>query len=277
MAEAPRSVVLNLFGDYLRYAAGEVKLGELTELMQAFGIGPATVRVSMSRLKNEGWFSTRKEGRQAVYMLSDHMAEVLNQGQQRIFRRRESSWTGRWTMVIYQVPESERMIRDQLRKQLAWLGFGQLSPSTWLSPHDLTQEAKKLALRYESARLDAFWCGSDDVAGARVLAGRCWDLDALGRDYQRFLSSYGHLDSEGCSILEGKQALVERMRLTEGFRRFPFRDPELPDELQPGSWPGPAAWRLFRRLHERLGAEANTYVESVIGRSLVTGDELKVM
>ena len=277
MAEAPRSVVLNLFGDYLRYAAGEVKLGELTELMQAFGIGPATVRVSMSRLKNEGWFSTRKEGRQTVYMLSDPMVELLNQGRQRIFRRRGSPWTGRWTMVIYQVPESERTTRDQLRKQLAWLGFGQLSPSTWLSPHDLTQEAKNLALRYECARLDAFSCGSEDAAGARVLASRCWDLDALGRDYQRFLSSYEHLDSEGCSMLEGKQALVERMRLIEGFRRFPFRDPELPYELQPDNWPGPAAWRLFGSLHERLGAEANTYVESVIGRSLITSNELEAM
>jgi phenylacetic acid degradation operon negative regulatory protein len=277
MAEAPRSVVLNLFGDYLRYAAGGVKLAELTELMQAFGIGPATVRVTMSRLKKEGWFSTHKEGRQTVYRLSDDMTEVLNRGRQRIFRRRASSWTGRWTMVIYQVPESERTTRDQLRKQLAWLGFGQMSPSTWLSPHDLRQEAKDLALRYECARVDSFWCGSVDVPGARMLARRCWDLEALGRDYQLFLRSYEHFDSGECGTPEGKLALVERMRLTEGFRRFPFRDPELPDELQPCNWPGPAASRLFNRLHERLGVEANTYVENVLGRPLMAGSQSELM
>jgi phenylacetic acid degradation operon negative regulatory protein len=62
MAETPRSLVLNLFGDYLRYTGGEIKLGELTELMTAFGMEPATVRVSMSRLKKEGCSPPARKG-----------------------------------------------------------------------------------------------------------------------------------------------------------------------------------------------------------------------
>lgn len=65
MAETPRSLVLNLFGEYLRCDGGEVELTELTErtegtegterteLMVAFAMSPATIRVSMSRLKKE--------------------------------------------------------------------------------------------------------------------------------------------------------------------------------------------------------------------------------
>jgi phenylacetic acid degradation operon negative regulatory protein len=269
MAETPRSLVLNLFGDYLRYAGGEVKLGELTELMVAFGVEPATIRVSMSRLKKEGWFTTRRDGRETVYGLSDHMLDVLIQGRARIFRRREEPWAGRWTMVIYQVPESERAVREQLRKQLAWTGFGQLSPSTWLAPHDLSREATELASDYEMARMDIPWCGSDDAEAARDLAARCWDLDSLGRDYRTFLNTYAHLDNErGNSSKAGQQALVERTRITDDFRRFPFRDPELPHELQPEDWPGPAAFSLFGRVHEQLRPQANAYVESVIGRKL---------
>lgn len=269
MAETPRSLVLNLFGDYLRYAGGEVKLGELTELMMAFGVEPATIRVSMSRLKKEGWFTTRRDGRETVYALSDHMLDVLIQGRARIFRRREEPWAGRWTMVIYQVPESERAVREQLRKQLAWTGFGQLSPSTWLAPHDLSREAKELASEYEIARMDILWCGSDDAEAARDLAARCWDLDALGRDYRNFLNTYAHLDNErGNSSKDGQLALVERTGITDDFRRFPFRDPELPHELQPEDWPGPAAFSLFSRVHEQLRPQANTYVESVIRRKL---------
>ena len=269
MAETPRSLVLNLFGDYLRCAGGEVKLGELTELMVAFGVEPATIRVSMSRLKKEGWFTTRRDGRETVYALSDHMLDVLIQGRVRIFRRREEPWAGRWTMVIYQVPESERAVRDQLRKQLAWTGFGQLSPSTWLAPHDLWREAKELAFEYEIARMDILWCGSDDAEAARELAARCWDLDSLGRDYRNFLNTYAHLDNErGNSSKDGRQALVERTRITDDFRRFPFRDPELPHELQPEDWPGPAAFSLFSRVHEQLRPQANAYVESVIRRKL---------
>lgn len=269
MAETPRSLVLNLFGDYLRYAGGEVKLGELTELMVAFGVEPATIRVSMSRLRKEGWFTTRRDGRETVYALSDHLLDVLIQGRARIFRRREEPWAGRWTMVIYQVPESERAVREQLRKQLAWTGFGQLSPSTWLAPHDLSREAKELASEYEIVRMDILWCGSDDAEAARDLAARCWDLDSLGRDYRNFLNTYAHLDNErGNSSKDGQRALVERTRITDDFRRFPFRDPGLAHELQPEDWPGPEAFSLFSRVHEQLRPQANAYVESVIRRKL---------
>ena len=269
MAETPRSLVLNLFGDYLRYAGGEVKLGELTELMTGFGLEPATIRVSMSRLRKEGWFSTRKDGRETVYTLSGAMLEVLTEGRARIFRRRQDAWTGRWTMVIYQVPESERAVRELLRKQLAWAGFGQLSPSTWLAPHDLSVEAKELAARHGCARIDVLWCGSDDADEARDLALRCWDLETLGRDYRTFLGTYGHLDNPRSNLTrDGRQALLERTRLINDFRRFPFRDPELPAQLQPENWPGPAAFSLFRRVHEQLGPQANGYVEGVIGRPL---------
>ncbi|MGY4544285.1 DNA-binding transcriptional regulator PaaX [Arthrobacter sp. UYNi723] len=106
----------------------------MTELMAAFGMEAATVRVSMSRLKQEGWFATRREGRETVYALSDQMLHIPVHGRPRIFRRKEQPWSGRWTMVIYQVPEFDRAVREQLRKQLAWAGFGQLSPSTWLAP-----------------------------------------------------------------------------------------------------------------------------------------------
>jgi phenylacetic acid degradation operon negative regulatory protein len=269
MVETPRSLVLNLFGDYLRYSGGEAKLGELTELMTAFGLEPGTVRVSMSRLRQEGWLTTRRDGRETVYTLSDRMLDILVNGRPRIFRRKEEPWSGRWTMVIYQVPESDRTVREQLRKQLAWTGFGQLSPSTWLAPHDLAKEAKEIASRHGSARVNVLWCGSHDAAAARELAARCWDLESLRRDYLDFLSSYAHLDDmQGNSAKDGKRALVERTRITDDFRRFPFRDPELPRELQPRDWPGPAAFSLFSRVHEQLGPRAQSFVEEVIGRQL---------
>jgi phenylacetic acid degradation operon negative regulatory protein len=269
MVETPRSLVLNLFGDYLRYAGGEAKLGELTELMTAFGMEPGTVRVSMSRLRQEGWFTTRRDGRETVYTLSDQMLDILVNGRPRIFRRKDEPWTGRWTMVIYQVPESDRAVREQLRKQLAWTGFGQLSPSTWLAPHDLAKEAKEIASRHGSARVNVLWCGSPDTAAARELAARCWDLESLRRDYTDFMSSYAHLDDiHSNSAKDGMQALVERTRIMDDFRRFPFRDPELPRELQPRDWPGSAAFGLFCRVHEQLGPQARSFVEEVIGRQV---------
>jgi phenylacetic acid degradation operon negative regulatory protein len=100
MSFTPRSLILDLFGDYLRYVDCEVRMGHLTTLFEAFGIAAATTRVTMSRLRREEWFTSRRMGRETVYTLSPHMFEVLDEGRRRIFAAASSSWDASWTMVI---------------------------------------------------------------------------------------------------------------------------------------------------------------------------------
>jgi phenylacetic acid degradation operon negative regulatory protein len=271
----PRALILDLFGDYLRYAGSEVKLADITELLAVFEVEAATVRVNLSRLRKEGWFTTRREGRETVYSLTPHMLEILDEGRERIFGHREESWQGRWTMVIYQVPESERAVREQLRKRLAWHGFGQLSPSTWLAPHDLFDEARELAEEYPLAKIDVLWCGTGDLEQDRDLAARCWDLEQLGADYQRFIRIYSALNNEAANAAkDGRTALIERMQLISDFRRFPFRDPLLPRELQPQNWPSSEAYGLFGAVHRQLGPAATEFVSNLLGQPVEQGREV---
>jgi phenylacetic acid degradation operon negative regulatory protein len=271
----PRALILDLFGDYLRYAGSEVRLADITKLLAVFDIEAATVRVNLSRLRKEGWFTTRRIGRETVYSLTPHMLEILNEGRERIFRRRDETWQGRWTMAIYQVPEAERAVREQLRKQLAWHGFGQLSPSTWLSPHDLISEVREIAAENPLAKVDALWCGTGDLQEDRGLAARCWDLDQLGADYRHFIHNYAALDNEAVNAdKDGRTALIERMHIIGDFRRFPFRDPYLPRELQPDSWPSSEAYTLFGAVHRQLGPAATEFISSIIGQPVGQGQEV---
>ena len=265
----PRSLILDLFGDYLRYAEGGIRLADITELLAVFGVEPATVRVNLSRLRKEDWFTTSKIGRETSYSLTPHMLDVLNEGRERIFHHRSENWQGRWTMLIYQVPESERAIREQLRKRLAWHGFGQLSPSTWWSPHDRFAEAEELAAECPSAKIDVLWCGSGSPQHDQDLATRCWDLAQLGADYQEFINTFTPLEADAQGTeKEGRTALLERMQIIGAFRRFPFRDPQLPQELQPDGWPSGAAYRLFDSVHQQLGPAATAFVSATIGQAL---------
>lgn len=271
----PRALILDLFGDYLRYGRNEVRLADITELLAVFGIEAATVRVNLSRLRKEGWFSTRRIGRETVYSLTPHMLDILDAGRQRIFRRRDEQWDGQWTMAIYQVPESERAVREQLRKQLAWHGFGQLSPSTWLSPHNLISEVRDIAAENPLAKVDALWCGTGDLAEDRDLATRCWDLNQLAADYDQFISDYSPLNRDILEVsTDGRAALIKRMRLIGDFRRFPFRDPYLPRELQPKNWPSTEAYTLFGAVHRHLGPAATNFVAGILGAPLEQGPEV---
>lgn len=259
-----RSLVFDLFGDYLRYRGGEARLRTLSTLMGCFDVPEPTVRVVVTRLRKEGWLESRRDGRETTYLLTDAAWRLLDQGRSRIFDRATGPWDGHWHMIIYSVPETERALREQLRKKLSWLGFGPLSASVWLSPHDLIGQVRADFGENPAVRLDAFHARSDGAGSDREMADRAWDLVGLDRDYAAMLGEYRpRLDRYRSGELRGRDALVERMRLMHYYRRFPFRDPDLPPELLPAGWSGRAAHLVFLEAHGLLRSAADGFVDSV--------------
>jgi phenylacetic acid degradation operon negative regulatory protein len=258
-----RSLVFDLFGDHLRYRGGEVRLRALVALMACFDVPEATVRVVAGRLRREGWLASRRAGRETVYALTPAAWRLLDEGRTRIFQRAAGPWDGRWHMVIYSVPEAERAARDQLRKQLAWLGFGPLAASVWVSPHDRVAALRAALPAGAAVRLDAFRAASEGARADRDIAGRAWDLAGLDRDYAALLARYRPRLAGYRRGPAPREALVERVRLLQDYRRFPFRDPDLPPELLPAGWSGRAAHEVFLEAHGLLREGAEAFVDSV--------------
>jgi phenylacetic acid degradation operon negative regulatory protein len=272
MPVKPRSLVLDMFGEYLRYLGPDIRLTQVTNLLSEFDVTPATVRVTMSRLKNEGWFTSRREGRETVYTLTQTMVDVLDEGRARIFAPPARPWSGEWTMVIYQMSEAERVERNQLRKTLAWHGFGPLTTSTWLAPGDRGAEAHSFVDDAVSEQVDILTCTSQGAEHDRDLARRCWDLDTLAADYREFVLAHKPL-ARKASRLSGTGALVARTELISTFRHFPFRDPRLPLEIRPTPWPGDEAHASFRRTYDELGPAARAHVSELVGQDVPAADE----
>lgn len=267
----PRNLILDLFGEYLRYVDSEVWLGQLTTLLGDFGVAPPAVRMTMTRLRREGWFTSERNGRETRYRLTDPMLQVLEEGRGRIFAAPPSEWSGEWTMVVYQLSEGERQERQQLRKDLAWHGFGSLSTSTWLAPGDRRARARDLATALDDGQVEVLRCSSDGLEQDRSLAVRCWDLPALAAAYDEFNAEHRSLPDDA-DRLQGAEALVARTLLIARYRVFPFTDPQLPPELLPDPWPGDEAHRIFREAHAALGPAARAYVGEVVGRPVIDAE-----
>lgn len=262
----PRSLVFDLFGDYLRYRGGEVRLRALVELMACFDVPESTVRVVVTRMRREGWLDARREGRETVYALTGAAWQLLDEGRTRIFNRAQGPWDGQWHMVVYSVPETERALREQLRKKLAWFGFGRVSAAVWLSPHHRIDEVVDAFAEFPAVQLDTFRSRSAGPAADRDLAARAWDLEQLDQDYGGLLDAYKpRLAEYRAGGLSDREALVERMRLVHDYRLFPFRDPDLPPELLPAGWQGRRAHETFLEAHGLLRAAAEQYVDGLIG------------
>ncbi len=55
-----------------------------------------------------------------------------------------AAWDGKWRIVLFDVPESKRPVRDYLRGVLKRLGFREFQRSMWVWPHKLPAFLKKL-------------------------------------------------------------------------------------------------------------------------------------
>jgi phenylacetic acid degradation operon negative regulatory protein len=268
----PRAIVFTLFGDYLRYCGGEARLGVISELMSLFDVDPGTTRVVMTRLRHDGWFETVKQGRETVYRLTVEGWRLLDEGRDRIFKHPQTPWSGQWSMVLVRFPETHRAARDEARRSLAWLGFGQLTASTWMSPQDRLEAAGRALADSPTVSLDLLTCSSSGLEHDRSIASRCWDLDALDADYVAFLREYGSAPDAS-----GLDALRLRVRLTNDYRLFPFRDPDLPADLLPADWHGHQAHRMFAELHSRWAPAAEAEIERLVGVPLDRDAYLKQM
>lgn len=259
----PRALILDLFGDYLRYTGREVRAGDLVRLLGVFGVESATARVTLSRLRREEWFTTRRVGRETVYSITDPIVAILDEGRARIFADYDQAWDHTWTTVVYQ-SGLERLTRDQLRKRLSWLGFGPLSASTWISPRDRVAAARNLGSEVADVDTTIMRSSTGDLAEDRALAERCWDLGRINRLYTEFVQAHARL-LDSVDDLDGAQALAARTSLIGSYRHFPFLDPWLPVELQPEDWVGARANVLFRAAHAALAPRACDFVASILG------------
>ena len=51
--------------------------------------------------------------------------------------------------------------------------------------------------------------------------------------------------------------------IVHAWRRFPFIDPDLPDDLLPRDWPRRRAYELFREHHDRWAAAAQAHFDEL--------------
>jgi phenylacetic acid degradation operon negative regulatory protein len=267
----PRALIVTIYGLYAREAGGWLSVASLIRLMAELGSDEPAVRSSISRLKLRGVLESRREHGTAGYALSRRGQAILADGDRRIFERPRASLADGWLLAVFSVPERERSRRHALRSRLAWLGFGTVSAGVWIAPGHLAGETADVLERYQLAGyVDLFradYLAFGDVAGQ---VARWWDLGRLQGLYQAFLDDarpvIARWDGADSAGGKGGEAFADYVRALTAWRRLPFLDPGLPEELLPTGWNGLRAAAAFAALRERLAGPARTHALAVIRR-----------
>lgn len=244
-----RSLLLTVLGEFVLPAGRPVWTSTLLHALGGLGVEEKTARQAIARVAADGWIVSQREGRRVRWDLTPPGRRLLTEGAERIYSlgAARPQWDGRWLIVMVTVPESQRKLRHRLHTRLAWAGFGNPAAGLWVSPYpEREAEAKQVLqdLGLDSAAL-SFTGPFAGIGSQRALVARAWDLDDVAAHYEAFLDEFSGLRPE-----PGDPTLLAQVWLVHEWRRFPFLDPQLPDELLPPKWIGRRAATLFHTLHD---------------------------
>ncbi len=263
--------MLTLYGDYVRYRGMEIGIGSLIKLLGNFDLSEQSIRSAVSRMCRAGLLKVRHNGTRSYYSLTEEGMGLLEEGERRIFERKSSGWNGYWSVVVYFIPEEKREARDRLRQELTWLGYGPLSTATWISPHDLSKEVEALAKKLKIKEyVQVFQAKHLGFSNPKTIISRCWDLDRIHKRYANFIAEHRtKLEEHRERINNGEnidpsEFFTERFKLIHEYRRLPYFDPDLPEELLPDNWLRSQASAMFYEYHDMLAEKANDYFDSVL-------------
>ena len=250
-----------------RRTAARLAVG-LIRLLAPFGINERLVRTSVYRLTREGWLDSRQD-RPAQPLSADAPGPApLRERVPSHLRRAAAGWDGTWQIVIAPPAEIDDATRRELRKELGWEGFGTLVPGLFVRPSRADGDGalmailRALGVRREVALLAARDTPMDKVRTLKSSAAVCWDLDRVAAEYRAFLRRFARVlrAFDNVATHDPEQCFVVRTLLIHEFRRVTLHDPQLPAELLPRDWPGPAAYALCRDFYRLTHRQAERHL-----------------
>lgn len=271
-AHRPRakSLIVTMIGDALVPHGGVAWMASFIALGRLFGLNERLVRTSVQRLVADNWLVSEAHGRKAAYRVTDAGRHRVRESEQRIFAETLPEWDGEWRLLFTGFGDCGAATRERLRKELLWLGFGQVAPGVFARPSARYDEVAPILrqLGVEDAVAPLRGRSLPGLEEANRVLARAWNFDALAGDYEAFLSGFGPLET----VLEsgpppvGETAYRLRTILIHEFRRVVLRDPMLPAALMAEDWVGNRARELCARIYGRLAEPSIAYLTEAVSR-----------
>lgn len=231
----------------------------LVALLGDLGWSSPGARALLRRMTRYGMLSSRRDGRIAVHRLAglmrDRFVRHVSGGPPR-------DWDGRFHLLVQQIPETRRRVRDALLSAADGHGYRQLRPGVLLACWD---ESDGFLPQFADEDVITGWLelGADRDA----VVSRCWhlpevaaQLNEVADDIDRALASPPDSDVDCLRALAAGMGRALTLQLGTA---------ALPAELLPADWPS-------ARLGDRMGAAAGVLGPGVARRIGRLAEELGV-
>lgn len=161
--------------------------------------------------------------------------------------------------------------RARLKKELGWLGFGQIANNLMAAPThaqtDVTALLGELNASEQVIYFRADYPYNRSEQTLQKLVADCWSLSEVAAGYHEFIVSFrplmALLREVDPAALTPLRCFQIKLLLIHFFRRVVLKDPLLPDALLPAQWEGQIARNLCINLYQQVDRAATEYVSAL--------------
>ncbi|WP_297661832.1 PaaX family transcriptional regulator C-terminal domain-containing protein [Pseudonocardia sp.] len=265
-AGSARSLLLTVLGELVLPVGEPVWTSSLLHVLTGVGVEEQTARQAIARGAAAGWIVGERHGREVRWEITPAGRQLIEEGAQRVYSLSADApaWDGNWLILLITVPQSLRTVRKKLYGALSWAGFGNPTPSVWLTPHpERAAEARRVVTDLGLRESTLSFTGSSTDVGLSdtEIVQRAWDLDGLVAMYDELLRTYDGVQPE-----PGDPVLLTHVELVSQWQRFPFVDPQLPEALLP-DWIGRRAAAMFQELRTEWYDDAHARWNEVVAET----------
>ena len=206
---------------------------------------PGSVRDAVNELVIEAAIDRLTRNRRAFFRLTSAGREILLKNLHP--EARQGQWDRRWRIVI--INKIGVALRP-LQRELDRLGYRRLSRGVYLSAANVSVQTREILMKNrwlnQAAVIESRGIvGSDD----QILARNLWRLEAIGEEYDQFITlAQRLLSSSRRNLVLLQQAKFGFKSVFDAYLKLVCLDPGLPKALLPPNWRGEEAKNLFFRL-----------------------------
>src|SRR3989344_2167295 len=124
---------------------------------------------SLSRLKNNRLIIFEKTPKGTFARLTEKGEAKMRQLELRDFKiKKPKHWDGKWRLLIFDVKEERKGLRDKIRRTLIQIGFVRLQDSVWVYPYDCEDLIMFLKADFRIGK-DLLYVIADSIENDKVL------------------------------------------------------------------------------------------------------------
>jgi len=240
--------ILSLSDEILLLLSSQpLNFASIREILELFGYNNKKVIWStLERLTRRGFLKKIKTQEGTRFSITKAGEKALPE-EPTFIPTPDRAWDRKWRLVLFDIPEDKRRIRNQFTAALKEMGFAKIQNSVYLTVHDVLGRVWEMARSLGiSEQIKTMTVERIDVPDLRAFAQQIWNLDSLNQEYQKFVSK----NKNG---YKGEEFTSEVLRFWLKRTKYEYlnilhKDPVLPKELLPKDWMGYEARKIWQQM-----------------------------